>query len=357
MRPSSPSPFGTGSPPLPGWVQRRPGRVVVLGADGFIGAHVVRTALLADRRVTAVCVKEPWRLEGLKAPGLTVVRVPLGRWWERSYEGELVRLLTRVDALVHLAYRPPAPGSVSKRTEEELETNAVGTYRIARAAARSGVRVIFASSADVYGSWHDKPVDERTVPRPISPYARAKVEAEQLAARALTCSAPLASLRIATVFGPGENGPRAIPSFIGSLLRQERPVVDGDGVDCHDYVHVGDVAGAIVNACCAELAGPDSGPAFNVGSGVGRTTLDVFAAVTDAAGIRLDPVFAPSLRPLSRLVLDPSRARQVLGFRPRADFVRGIKEEYDWMAAAALHESAAGLPPGLAPLPTPSRGA
>ena len=126
---------------------------------------------------------------------------------------------------------------------------------------------MFTSSADVYGPWHEEPVTERTAPEPQTPYAEAKLEAERRLAEAAG-SRSVVSLRLATVYGPGEDGPRAIPSFINAFLSDEVPVLHGGGRDVRDYVHVEQVAAAILNACTR----PSPPATINIGSGVGRST-------------------------------------------------------------------------------------
>ncbi len=155
---------------------------------------------MQERRSGRLCIKDPWRIEDL-----SVDKMSVPRWWEAD-------LSLEADALILLAYEPPPTGV--DRLEHELRVNAAGAERVARTAAGT---VVFASSADVYGPWHEDAVTENTPPEPATPYAEAKLEAERRLS-VLDCI----SLRIATVFGPGENGPRAIPSFVRALTAGER---------------------------------------------------------------------------------------------------------------------------------------
>jgi UDP-glucose 4-epimerase len=99
--------------------------------------------------------------------------------------------------------------------------------------------------------------------------------------------------------------------------------------DVRDLVHVSDVAAALLNA--AVLDNPS--PVLNVGSGVGRTTLEILDAVKAALGSEGSAESAPATRPPSRLILDPGRARVELGFHPRADFEVALVEEVNWLRA------------------------
>lgn len=289
---------------VPTWLSDLGGLSVdVLGADGFIGSHVTRLAAHAGAEVRALCVKEPWRIADLE-----VAKAPAPRWWEAD-------LSLRGDALILLAYDPPTG---EDRLAHELEVNASGAARVAAAAPG---RVVLASSADVYGPWHDERVSEQTEPAPATPYAVAKLEAER--------RIDGVALRIATVYGTGEDGPRAIPSFTRALAAGRAPTVHGDGRDVRDLVHVADVAAALLNAAVAEGASS----VLNVGSGVGRTTLDVLDAVCAATGREASPAWAPATRPPSRIVLDSARARAELDFEPRRDFEAALVEEVTWLEA------------------------
>jgi nucleoside-diphosphate-sugar epimerase len=181
----------------------------------------------------------------------------------------------------------------------------------------------------------------------VTAYAHAKLEAERLVAGACGARGHVC-LRIGTVFGPGEDGPRAIPAFVRALNRASPAVVHGDGADVRDYVHVSDVVAATLNAALAD----DPPPVVNVGSGVGRTTLDVLHAVAGAVGVEPLVRYEPSTRLRSRLVLDVGLARRALGVEPRVDFAALVAEEARWLVrrSGLKSERAPAAAPGALPL-------
>jgi UDP-glucose 4-epimerase len=298
--------------------------VAVVGAGGFIGAQVCGAALAAGARVQAFALGESWRLARMEHDQLEVRAI--ADWW-RARDRGLLSAVRSSDAAFLLAYTPPPERELAAWLGHERAVNRDGVARLADAA---GGTVVFTSSADVYGSFHHAPIDERVAPSPSTPYAVAKLETEaRLAGTAL--------LRISTVFGPGERGPRAIPRFARALLDGTRPSIEGDGSDRRDYVYVRDVAAAIVNA--AAFGCRDT---VNIGSGVARTTRSVLDDVAAVVGARPDPVFVPSTRERSLIALDIQKARDELHYEPTRDFRGALAEEVEWLrahvgAASARH--------------------
>ncbi len=296
-------------------------RLLVIGADGFIGSAVVRAGLGAGAAVTACCAKQPWRLAEVEGdPQLSIV--DLSRWWEQSRIESLEPLIAAADAVALLAYQPPPDRSSARR--HELEVNTAAAVAIGELAAGAGARLVFTSSVDVYGPWHEESVTEETATQPQTPYSEAKLEAERRLARG---PGSVVTLRLSTVYGPGEDGPRAVPSFINAFLRSEAPILHGDGSDVRDYVHVEDVAAAIVNAGLRSSLPPT----INLGTGVGRSTEEVLRAVAAAMEVEPDHQKVPSRGPSSRFVVDPALAVRVLDFDPGREFGPALREEASWL--------------------------
>jgi len=316
------------SPILSATGRRGTSRIAVLGADGFIGSQAMAAAQRAGASPLGFCVKDPWRLSG---SGHRLARVPEGQWWAKGFLGELTDALAQVDALLLLAYTPPPDRQIDAWEEHERAVNVTGAERILDLTRRHGVRLVFASSADVYGPAQPGRADEEVEPRPATPYARAKRAVESMLRQA-AASSDACALRIATVYGPGENGQRAIPSFIRAFLTGAKPRIHGPGTDVRDYVHVLDVATALVLAALVDpepLQGSDG--ILNIGSGVGRSTSEVLATVASVMEAEPEAEHTPSTRAPSHLVLDPSRAEEVLGFHADRDFESGVRAEAAWL--------------------------
>jgi UDP-glucose 4-epimerase len=245
-------------------------------------------------------------------------------------EADILRAtLAEAETLVLLGYVMPKPRSTTQRLLDEFRENVAPLLRLL-AAAEGGVRhVVFASSASVYGAPECTPVSESEPPRPRTPHAVAKLAAEQaLRLWATSAGATASILRYSTVYGPSETVPRAIPNFIRAALSGESPTIDGDGMDEYDYVHVADVAEATVSALEHKADGT-----YNVGTGIGTTTLDLAKLVITLTGASGTPVLRPALlsdHVRTRLLCDTERARAALGFAARHALADGIKEEAGW---------------------------
>lgn len=311
--------------------------VVVLGADGFVGSAVTRRGVAAGLRITPLCAGSPWRLEDIAGDPILVGNA----WADARFEERLTAALRGAVALVMLAYRPPQTDDDEGRREHEAGVNTAGAVIAARSAAAAGARLVFASTADVYGPWHPRPVAETAEPRPVTAYAEAKLEAERTI-RSLELEAT--ALRLATVYGPGETGHRAIPRFVEALLEGAPITIHGDGSDVRDYVHVDDVAAALIRAATTPTPPP---PVVNIGSGVGRRTLEIAEAVASAVGGDASITFTAHPRAPSKLVLDVALARSVLDLDPRLDLTTALRTEVDWIRARA----AARRPTGPAARP------
>lgn len=307
-------------------------RVVVTGGAGFIGSHLVRQLLAADVDVTVVApnlgrrplplgsVDGPGRVRGCQLDPLAPATPAVG----------LERVMSGAEAVVHLDHRPP-PRGCADPDAHEATYNLGGLQRLLVSLPRSVRHVVFASSATVYGPHPPVPASEDAPLRPSSPYARLKRRSEELLAgwsERAGCRAT--ALRIATVYGPGETVPRAIPSFIRAALSGRAPTIYGSGEDLWDYVHVSDVSRGIVLA----LARTDDAPrAFNLASGVGRSTREVADLVVRLTGSGQPPVYLPRDTTPSRIVCDVRRARTAIGYRAAVDLSAGVRDEVGWFAA------------------------
>ncbi len=278
--------------------------------------------------MTGTCGGDPWRLNPLKGrPDLSLIRTPGWPGGRQLSPDRLSKLLGASGGVVVFLWCAPPEGPRTSAWDWERTVNEAAASQVCAAAASQDIRTVFASSAQVYGPWRDEKVSEHDSLAPDSPYAQAKANAEQAVA-----DAGGTSLRLSTVFGPGELRHRAIPSFAHALEKGQPARIDGDGSDLLDYVGVEDVATAVLAVAGRLFEGEAVPPAINIGSGTGRTTFEVLHEVAAALGCEADYVQVPSARPQSRLVLNIDLSRDVLSFRPSA-FRDALGRELAWRRA------------------------
>jgi UDP-glucose 4-epimerase len=293
-------------------------RVLVTGGAGFIGSHLVERLLAEGHTVRVLDDFSSGTRANLAfaKPGAALEVV----------EGDIrdpravADAVASVDGVFHEAALVSVPRSV-EAPELYCDVNAHGTARVFDAARRAGVRrLVFASSAAVYGDSAALPVSEREPARPLSPYGLDKLYTEQLAAlfHALY-GLEAVPLRYFNVFGPRQDPSSAysgvIPIFVTRLLDGAPITIYGDGEQTRDFVYVADVVDANMRA----MFGPYRGPSpLNVAGGA-RTSLNALAALLgEIVGV------APAITHAAARAGDirHSRAditaiRAALGFTPR----------------------------------------
>jgi UDP-glucose 4-epimerase len=230
-----------------------------------------------------------------------------------------------VDYVFHLAAMVSVPESMQKPVECN-ETNTTGTLRVLAAAAQAGVKkLVFSSSAAIYGNNPALPKNEALLPEPESPYAITKLDGEfycRMFAR--ESGLPTVCLRYFNVFGPRQN-PRsayaaAVPIFIDRALKHEPLVIHGDGGQTRDFIFVKDVAAA--NAHFA-LHSPATG-VFNVAGGKSITIQALAEDIRRLTGSRSEIIHAPARAgDVKHSLADTSRARAA-GFVPATPFAEAL---------------------------------
>jgi nucleoside-diphosphate-sugar epimerase len=307
-------------------------RIVVTGAAGFIGSHVVDDLLRSGHDVLGLDDLSTGRRENL-AP-----EVPLVVGDVRNAE-VCFECLAGCDAVVHLAGR----NSVVRCNEDPraaVDINVTGTLNVLDAASRAGKRlVVFASSSSVYGDPEVRPTPERASLLPRHPYAASKAAADHLAAVWWsTYGVPTIGLRFFNVFGPRQrpDGPYAavIPRFIEAALEGRSARIHGDGLHARDFTYVANAVAA-VRAALAQPAGA-FGRVFNVACGRAIKINDLHAIVSDLVGTAVPPVHGPARdSDIRSSQADLSAAREVLGYEPIVPLEAGLMRTVDWSKGQA----------------------
>jgi len=297
-------------------------RALVTGGAGFIGSNLVDALLERGDDVEVIDDLSTGRRSNL--PADAVLHEADLRDTGRISE---VVAAARPEVIFHLGAQIDVRRAVAEPSLD-ARINVEGTVGVLEAARAAGVlRVVNSSTGGaIYGDTERIPTDEQTVPAPVAPYGQSKHAAEGYCALYTRLHGlSTISLRYANVYGPrqdphGEGGVIAI--FCGKLAGGGRPRIFGGGTQTRDYVYVGDVVAANLAA-----AGADETAPCNVGTGVETSLLElveILGALAD--GRPFEPEFAPArLGEIERSAIDPSRARERLGWEPKVALAEGLR--------------------------------
>lgn len=307
--------------------------VLVTGADGFIGSHLVERLAQDGANVRAMCLYNSNGSAGWldESPVRDEVDVQLGD----IRDAEHVRALVRgVDVVLHLAALIAIPYSyVAPRSF--VDTNVVGTLNVLEAVRAEGTgRLVHTSTSEVYGTPETVPITETHPLRGQSPYSASKIGADKLCeAYALSFGTPVTVLRPFNTFGPRQSLRAVIPTILGQLLAGATTVRLGSVTPRRDFTFVGDTVDGFVRAASTDLE-----PGAVVQLGTGRTvsigeTFDMCAKVTGAQAtiITDEERVRPEGSEVEILLSDPAEARRVLGWEPSTTFEDGLARTADWM--------------------------
>ncbi|EEP74343.1 nucleoside-diphosphate-sugar epimerase [Micromonospora sp. ATCC 39149] len=288
--------------------------VFITGGAGFIGLHVV--PLLLDKGYRVRIFDNMFRGDRDQVAKLVAAGDVELVDQDVRYGGAVHAAMKGCDLVIHLA-----AVSINKSQAdpyESIDINMVGNHNVFAAAADHGVRrLVFASSASVYGDPKKLPMHEDDPLNPLTPYCISKRAGEDLLAyyqrsRGLNWIA----LRFFNVYGPGQK-PTAyytsvINHFVKRLKTGQPPIIDGRGEQSMDFIHVHDIARSVVAALEADRGNVP----VNIGTGIDTSVATLAEILIKAVGVDVAPQFNPRDVLVSRRAADITRAREVLGWEP-----------------------------------------
>ena len=312
------------------WTDRR---VLVTGAEGFIGSHLVDELLDRGAKVRAF-----------------VHYNPFGRWgWlqERQADVEMLQgdvrdgervatVVAGMDVVFHLAALIGIPYSYDA-PESYVQTNVTGTYNVLNGARRAGVeRMIQTSTSEVYGTARTVPIDEQHPLQPQSPYSASKIGGDMLALSFHhSFGLPLAVVRPFNTYGPRQSMRAVIPSILHQLYSGSEEIRLGSTTPTRDFNFVTDTVAGFLAVAESDRA---LGEVVNVGSGREISIGDLIELLIKTSGRDARLVTDPDrLRPpgseVERLLCDNRRAREWAGWEPKVTLEEGLRHTADWVQA------------------------
>jgi len=304
-------------------------KILVTGGMGFQGTHLAQKFYELGHEVTVLNTLTPQALDNQK-----YLKEKAEVIWGSVTDAEVTgKAMRGKDVVFHLGARVNVDESILQPWET-LEVNLRGTFNVLEASRKTGSRIIYASSCEVYGrSASQAPVAETAELRPMSPYAASKAAADRLGfAYFQTYKTPVTIVRFFNIFGERQKERdfgAVIPIFVGKAMRGEALEVFGDGEQSRDYLYISDV----LDAYSAVLDHPElSGEVINFGTGLGTRVKDIAEYIAKKFNGKVSYTAA---RPgeTTGMVADFSKAKRLLGWEPKVGIYEGIDRYIAWRKA------------------------
>lgn len=307
-------------------------KVLVTGADGFIGSHLAEALAAAGADVTALCQYNSFDSHGWLDESDAPLRLVRGD----IRDGAFVRRLVRGhQVMFHLAALIAIPFSYVA-AQSYVETNVLGTLHVLEACREAGVgRLVHTSTSEVYGSAITVPISERHPLQGQSPYSASKIGADMLAESfARSFELPVVILRPFNTFGPRQSERAVIPTVIRQMVDPDCEVIRvGDTATVRDFTFVDNTVSAFMAAGIE--SGVTFGRAYNAGSGAAVTIGEMIDLVGRLTGSD-KPVsqesgrFRPANSEVLALLADNSCLAADVGWTPRIGFEEGLFRTIAW---------------------------
>jgi NAD dependent epimerase/dehydratase len=316
-------------------------KVLVTGAGGFIGSHLVEGLLGAGHEVKALVrynSRGHWgHLEQLSPDVRGKLAVTLGDIADPFLVRDLVagcEVVFHLAALIGIPYSYHAPGSY-------VATNVGGTLHVLEACRQARVgRVIITSTSEVYGTARYAPIDEQHPLQAQSPYAASKIAADKLAeSYSSSFDLPVVTLRPFNTYGPRQSARAIIPTVLTQALRGAREIQLGNLEPRRDLTFVTDTVRAFLLA--GQVPGIE-GKTIHFGQGESVSIGDLARRCLEAVGSRAAITTVPERRrpeksEVGLLLCDASRAREILGWQPRVTLDEGLRLTADYLRGRLDH--------------------
>ena len=294
-------------------------RYIVTGGAGFVGSHLVEQLIEKQHDVIVIDNLSKGKKENLSK---VIDRIKFLDLDIRDYTS-MEQNIRNVDGIFHQAALTVVQDSF-KRPEEYSQVNVEGTENIFRLANENNIKVVFASSSSVYGHQKNMPISENAEKNPINPYGKTKLDDEILMEKYVKLGAKIIGLRYFNIFGKGQTKEYAgvITKFFDRISNGEPPIIYGDGLQIRDFIFVGDIVKANMEA----MSNDTSNFIVNVGSGKAITILELAEMMIRISKSDLKPVFKDPLEgDIQKSHADTSLINQKLGWRIEVELEDWLK--------------------------------
>lgn len=307
-------------------------RVLVTGADGFIGSHLVELLLKEGALVSALAYYNSFNYWGWleDVPADKNLEVITGDIRDPHFCKHITK---DIDVVFHLAALIAIPYSYIA-PDSYVDTNVKGTLNICQAAKENGCRkVLHTSTSEVYGTAQYVPIDEKHPLQPQSPYSASKIGADAMAMSFYNAfDLPVTVVRPFNTYGPRQSARAVIPTIISQVASGMKQIKIGDVTPTRDFNYVTDTCrGFIALAKCDEAVGQT----VNIGSNYEISVKDTFDLIkrimkSDVEFVTDDTRIRPEKSEVFRLWCDNTLIEKLTGFKPEYSIEKGLKLTVDW---------------------------
>lgn len=306
-------------------------KVLVTGADGFIGSHLVELLLTQNYLVKALSYYNSFNnwgwLEHIRHPNLEIVSGDVRDSHFCKHISKEIDIIFHLAALIAIPYSYVAPDSY-------VDTNVKGTLNICQAAKENGVkRVLITSTSEVYGTAQFVPIDEKHPKQPQSPYSASKIGADAMALSFYNAfGLPVVIARPFNTYGPRQSARAIIPTIITQIASGIKEIKLGDLSPTRDFNYVKDTCkGFLELSKCDKAIGEEVNISGNYEISM-RDTLKLIARLmdSDVTFVEDERRIRPGKSEVFRLWGDNSKIKSLTGFSPSYSLEEGMKETIEW---------------------------
>lgn len=309
--------------------------ILVTGADGFIGSHLVESLLTTGARVRALCCYNSFNsygwLENIQQPDYRL-EIVSGDIRDPAFCRKICKdqqVIFHLASLIAIPYSYIAPASY-------IDTNVTGTLNICQAAVDCGcLRFLHTSTSEVYGSAIYVPIDEQHPLQPQSPYSASKIAADMIARSFhYTFRLPVVVVRPFNTYGPRQSARAVIPTIISQIAAGRTEIALGDITTTRDFNYVADTCQGFLELARCDRA---IGETVNVGSGREISIQQTFELIRNIMGssarLRLDPErVRPTASEVVRLVCNNKKISELTPWTSQVSLEDGLSRTVTWFS-------------------------
>ena len=263
-------------------------KYVVTGGAGFIGNNIAKLLIKKGHDVDIIDNLHTGRKENLKEiiDKINFYQIDIQK------KNDLEKIIKNYDGVFHEAALTAVPESFEK-PKEYHNVNVIGTKNVFKIAQKENIRVVYASSSSIYGDVKNTPIKENADRKPINPYGQTKLDDELLAEKLSKNNVSIIGLRYFNVYGIGQIGSYAgvITKFLENIKNQKSFIVNGNGNQIRDFIHVKDIAQANITA----MESKTKNGFFNIGTGIPTSINDLAKLMVELSNHKHEIIHGPQL--------------------------------------------------------------